>query len=362
MFFDLDTLTGMKLALSLALSLALATRSTTAHGDAVQDAIARDCPLDARLDAVARAALEHHDPLDPAMLHAAAETQGLFVPNVRAWIARGQEDLVSRLASQWLARQRTHPAWSRCATARAGEVWAVVMVPRLAEIVGPRGLVTPGTHARYAIALPTGATHAALFVLRPDGAIVRTQPDTGVMLDREGTYTLQVIADTAYGPLPFATWHVTVGNPAPHGSSQFETNSETNSETISDPRQILVGINRQRQAMGIPPLRPDPLLTSVATEYARQIAQRGLVAHSLTPGDSPAARLRSAWIVADRVAENVARAPTLAAANARLNQSPSHRANRLDPAIDAVGIGIAPANGQVYLVELFAARPRLASR
>jgi uncharacterized protein YkwD len=39
--------------------------------------------------------------------------------------------------------------------------------------------------------------------------------------------------------------------------------------------------------------------------------------------------------------------------------SPSHRANALDPALDALGLGVASRDGELYVVALFATHPAL---
>ena len=63
--------------------------------------------------------------------------------------------------------------------------------------------------------------------------------------------------------------------------------------------------------------------------------------------------------MAERVAENLARAQSLTDAHARWMGSPSHRANVLDPALDALGVGVAAREGELFVVELFATHPTL---
>ena len=75
----------------------------------------------------------------------------------------------------------------------------------------------------------------------------------------------------------------------------------------------------------------------------------------------PGTDLAAAQVVAERVAENLARAQTLTDAHARWMGSPSHRANALDPALDALGIGVASRDGELYVVALFATHPALSA-
>ena len=130
-------------------------------------------------------------------------------------------------------------------------------------------------------------------------------------------------------------------------------------DALVDVRDLLGAINRERARAGAPPLRRDPLLDGVAAAHARNLAARGVIAHEPTPGDGPIERLVRANVRADRVAENLARAGTLTDAHARWMASPSHRANVLDPALDALGLGLAARDGEMYVVELFATHPTL---
>ncbi|MDB4931337.1 MAG: SCP-like extracellular protein, partial [Myxococcaceae bacterium] len=90
-----------------------------------------------------------------------------------------------------------------------------------------------------------------------------------------------------------------------------------------------------------------------------RLAALGVVSHRPTPDDGPIERLERAQVAAERVAENVARAASLTDAHARWMGSPSHRANVLDAALDAVGFGVAARAGEIYVVELFATHPTL---
>jgi uncharacterized protein YkwD len=345
----------MRSAAVLAAALAFGTRAAPARADAVADAVAPRCLLDARLAAAARTALARSPALDTAALRARAEAEGLLAPSVRAWVGQGREDGVAALAAQWVARQEPLAEWARCAVACEGARWAVVLVPRAAEVAGARGVVEVGAEGRYEVALPRGASEGRVVVARPDGTIADAAAGGVVRFDVAGEYTLQIVARTSQGPLPFATWHVTAGAPSP-------TVTRAPTAPIQGSQGVLATINRARREAGALPLRPDPLLVTLAQARAAELALHGVVAHALGPGDSPVARLARAGVRADRIAENVARAGSLDEASRRLDASPSHRANRIDPALDAIGIGVAASTSGVYLVELFAAHPGIAGR
>lgn len=343
---------GFALALDLVLSAHLA------HADALDDAIASRCALEPRLADTAGALLHDHDPIDRESLRANAESHGIAAPSVRAWVGRGTPDAVREAALAWLTSQNTQPGWSHCASARDGTLVAVVMVPRLARLDGPLTPADLDEHRHFRVTLPEGARTPVCMVQRPDGAVDHCDP-ADVSFPTRGDYAFQILADTAQGPLPFATWHVHAGapDPAPTDDEDPATPDAQPTNTF----QLLSAINRVRARTGHEPLRSDPMLSELAHQRAVMLAARGAVAHAIVRDDTPVTRLRAAGVSADRVAENVARAHSIGEASARLDASPSHRANRIDPALDAVGIGVATVGSDVYLVELYAARPRIAA-
>jgi uncharacterized protein YkwD len=270
---------------------------------------------------------------------------------VRTWIGRGDAGAVAVVASQWLRSQ--HEPFdrdgARCASMHDGDTWAVVLVPRYAEIDAAPVTDVDSAVVHFGIQLPSGATGPTLMVVAPDGRAAPA-PTFDVHFDRDGIYALQWIATTDRGPLPFATWHARVGD------ARLARSAEHPAENTF---QVFAGINRARAAVGAAPLRRDPLLDAIAAERARTLAARGAIEHGTGSGDSPVSRMVRNRVGADRVAENVARGHSTADANARLAASPSHLANRLDPTLDAVGFGIATLGDDVYLVELYATRPRI---
>ena len=346
-------------ATSLVLDLLLSTH--LAHADALDDAIAAHCTPDPRLGETAALLLREHDPIDREALRNDAERHGVMAPSVRGWVARGGIDAIATAASEWLAHQSSSAAWSRCAVARGDDTIAVAMVPRVATIAGNVTSAAVDEHRAFGITLPAGARAATCVLQAPDGTVSRCRFDD-VTFPTPGPYTFQAIAETARGPLPFATWHVHATASAGDGATTLAsaTDSINAAARPNNAYQVLAAINHARARTGREALRSDPMLAELAHARATMLAAHGAVAHALRPDDSPVVRLGAAGITADRVAENVARAHTVGEASERLDASPSHRANRIDESVDAVGIGVATVGDDVYLVELFAAHPRIA--
>jgi uncharacterized protein YkwD len=340
-------------AAAVLIDLLLSTH--VARADALDDALAAQCANESRLGETAGLLLRDHDPIDREALRRDAERHGVFAPSVRAWVARGGVDALASSAAAWLANQNAPAAWARCAIARDGDLAAMVFVPRVASVAGTFTSAALEEHRAFQVTLPAGARSPTCVLEAPDGSVSRCRLDD-VHFEMPGAYAIQVLAETSRGPMPFATWHVYAGN----GIVAVRENAD-NVAQPTNAFQVLAAINRVRVRAGRETVRVDPMLTELARSRAATLAARGEVAHGLRRDDSPVTRLANAGISADRVAENVARARSVAEASARLDASPSHRANRIDETVDAVGIGIATVGEDVYLVELYAARPRIAA-
>ena len=170
------------------IALTCSTAAGSAWSGALADGLVTSCPLDERLNESASTALDHHEPIDGEQLRHAAEIHGVFAPSVRAWVGRGDEASVQRALFEWLRAQEADPAWSRCAVAHDGSMWALVMAPRTAVIAGVEPRVAIGSTSRYRIALPVGAADAELVIVQPDGSVERASAAnaTAVRFDARG--------------------------------------------------------------------------------------------------------------------------------------------------------------------------------
>lgn len=107
-------------------------------------------------------------------------------------------------------------------------------------------------------------------------------------------------------------------------------------------------VNSLRAARGLAPLVRSAELDLKAKSHAAAMASKGKLFHSnIAYGVSPG------WT---GLAENVAYAGSVEAAQAALEASPPHLANLLNPAFTEVGIGVKTANGRTYVVQVFAGR------
>lgn len=112
--------------------------------------------------------------------------------------------------------------------------------------------------------------------------------------------------------------------------------------------------NQDRASQNLPPLREDPALTGAAWQHAQRMVQSGTLSHQLPGEPDLIVRIQQAGVHCSTVAENVASGPSAARINNEWMHSASHRANLLDPRVNAVGIAILQKHGELYAVEDFA--------
>jgi len=145
----------------------------------------------------------------------------------------------------------------------------------------------------------------------------------------KGTWTLELMVDTDRGPEPAILW--TFGplqspKPPPFG-----------------PPHVWVADVRDNAALA--PLLIDRRLTIAAERHAARVCNKRMAAHILPGGVDPSHRAQDAGY-RGYVTENVAVAPTAAAAHRDILLSPSHRRNVLDPTAVHYGFAVATASAK----------------
>jgi uncharacterized protein YkwD len=190
-----------------------------------------------------------------------------------------------------------------------------------------------------------------------------------------GRHHIQVLERFEAGPVPALEFYCDVGvepesqrvaaGGAALGSSPLAaergTQEAANTSTLAaldaadtSTRQALyASLAAQRAPSGAPPLFRDTALERLAQEHAQAMAERSLLGHDVGQG-SPLDRAERANLGATRIAENVADGVSPASAQAALWGSSSHRANWLNPSLNAVGIGLArDVQGRWWISQMF---------
>jgi uncharacterized protein YkwD len=106
-----------------------------------------------------------------------------------------------------------------------------------------------------------------------------------------------------------------------------------------------LGVNAFRQANGVAALGWDDTLYDKAKAWSQHMADEGRISHSVLHDGAPAD-----WQI---LGENVAVNTNLDAALIALENSPSHRANLLNPRFKRGAVGIVHAKGAYWVTEEF---------
>lgn len=155
----------------------------------------------------------------------------------------------------------------------------------------------------------------------------------------------------------------TVGRAAPPGSGVASGSPPASPPARADEpaleRAMRARLLRDRRQAGHGALAWDPALAAVARDHSRDMARRGYLGHVSPEGEGPDARLRHAGYTHRNVRENVARAPTVGAAEDGFLASPHHRESLMADDVTRFGIGIVRgARGGdrevLYVTQLFA--------
>jgi uncharacterized protein YkwD len=117
--------------------------------------------------------------------------------------------------------------------------------------------------------------------------------------------------------------------------------------------------NGQRSSTGLPSFAVDPALVRVAQERANDMAARGYFDHVSPNGETAFTLMDRYGIYYLAAGENIARnnysaAETVAVAMEGFMNSPSHRANILEPGYSRIGVGVAYAGDMKYFAVVFA--------
>ncbi len=118
--------------------------------------------------------------------------------------------------------------------------------------------------------------------------------------------------------------------------------------------ELFQAANEDRAPNNLQSLHNDPDLTKAAWLHAQRMVQSGTLSHKLPGEPGLIVRVQQAGVHCSTVSENVAEGPTAGKINDEWMHSASHRANLLDPRVNAVGIAIVKQDGKLFAVQDFA--------
>lgn len=125
--------------------------------------------------------------------------------------------------------------------------------------------------------------------------------------------------------------------------------------SLSAATLLLSQANQARQMKGLRPVQNDPLLAQAALFHAIQMADHDDISHGFAGEPDLSQRGATAGVHFSLITENVAEAESADIIHDLWMHSPDHRANLLDPEVNAVGIAVVEHRGATFAVEDFAA-------
>jgi len=132
--------------------------------------------------------------------------------------------------------------------------------------------------------------------------------------------------------------------------------SDKSSTLTSTEGELYALVNEERKSRDLPLFAIDDHLTAAARKHTREMTREGRLSHQFPDEPDLKARLAQAGGRFDAAAENVAESGSVQDAHVELMHSPGHRANLLNPAYNAIGIGIVEKGEQIYVTEDFSHR------
>jgi hypothetical protein len=353
------------------------TRATPVDDPLESAALARCGEADAGIASVARAVLRERIRTgrlpDPDWTSFVQRSLGEPHPWARVWATSGKtlapDDTMTRLDA-WLATGG-EGRYRRCgvasgASADGHRVLAVVTVEAFADL---SPLPTRGRTGQWLTVdaqLRSSARGGDVVVMGPSGLPHRVATwlegralRARFVLDGPGEFTVQVMVDTGSGPRPVLEAIVFSDvPPRDHPASDpapGEVDGSLGDAPDDDGSGLAAMLSEARASAGLTPLVRDTRLDATASRHSALMASTQNLAHDAGDGD-PGVRIRSAGVAAREQGENVAVAPTLAAAHRALWASPSHRANILHATFTRLGIGVTrDAHGMFWVTEDFSA-------
>ncbi len=141
--------------------------------------------------------------------------------------------------------------------------------------------------------------------------------------------------------------------PTSHASSGVYAARSARPQAGAPETQLLDAANHDRAAAGLPALQWDMSLAASARQHAQRMALANTLSHQF-PGELPLQqRATQSGARFSLIAENVAEGPNAGNLHQQWMNSPPHRANLLDPELNAVGIAVVQSGGMFFAVEDF---------
>lgn len=254
--------------------------------------------------------------------------------------------LATQLAAAGGAGDFTHLGVGAAETGSSGHA-VLLLSRRTAELEPMRRDLLAGSTAELRGRL-LGLSDPRVFATGPDGRAraVRTSASGGGFLARlglhqAGRFVVEVVGSGRGGPEVAALLVLSAGG-APLAEPRRDPPPEPADPALAEAR-VVGAINALRARHGLPALESSDRLRELARGHSAAMLAASTLAHVLRDGEALGGRLRRARIPFRRALENLAKGSGAMAAQVSIEESPAHLDNLLDPAVTALGVGIARA-------------------
>jgi uncharacterized protein YkwD len=164
-----------------------------------------------------------------------------------------------------------------------------------------------------------------------------------------GTYGIELVADSQYGPVVLLRHAVHVGATVPKLPT-VRLRPPTGDLKVIDPAERLLSrLNAHRVLYRLKPLASHPALTNIARMHVLEMHKVGALNHSSPDTGTLMTRVKKAGIKALFVAENLAEAGDERAAFDAFLESPGHARNQLIMELTHVGVAV---HGRYFAVTM----------
>ena len=185
-----------------------------------------------------------------------------------------------------------------------------------------------------------------MFIHKPDGELIELTADNQArrfefkpaLGDQMGTYRVELVASSQYGPVVLFKKPIYVGITPPVRPTTRLHRPRGKQDEPRFAEELFELINRYRARAGRSSLTHLTSLNTLAAEHAAELKKLGQLSHFSAKTGSLKTRLLRVGLNASLVAENLAFAKTPSAALMAFHRSPGHAKNMLLPGLTHMGV------------------------
>ncbi|HEX9051295.1 MAG TPA: CAP domain-containing protein [Anaeromyxobacter sp.] len=235
---------------------------------------------------------------------------------------------------------------------------AVVVLDAPVELQPVPRALAKGQTATLSGKLVAGGTKPRVYVADPSGKLASSEPESGEAFqvpvacgDKPGQILVEIRGEVNGGGAQIASFPIACGEPPPKAIAVAAEAWPTDQAAAE--KKVLDGINADRAAAGLAPVKWDDGVGRVARSISDELARSGGV-----PGSSSLVdRLKKEGIGSPLVLQSAAAERTFARAAERIEKSPRDRATLLNPEANSGGVGLVEAKDAqgrpiVYVTEI----------